>query len=120
VDWERTARDVVAALRSAAGRNPYDRDLSDLVGELSTQSEEFRSFWALHNVRFHVSGVKDFRHPVVGEITLSYERMELSADSGLAIMTYTAEPDSTSEQALKLLESWAATPAQAATAANEG
>jgi len=98
VDWEHTARDVVAALRSAAGRNPHDRDLSDLVGELSVHSDEFRSFWAMHNVRFHVTGVKDFRHPIVGEITLSYERMELSADSGLAIMTYTAEPGSKSER----------------------
>jgi transcriptional regulator with XRE-family HTH domain len=113
VDWERTARDIVATLRSAAGRNPYDRDLSDLVGELSTRSEDFRQFWALHNVRFHVKGVKAFRHPTVGEITLSYERMELSADSGLAIMTYTAEPGSKSDQALKLLGSWAATPADA-------
>ena len=121
VDWERTARDIVAALRSAAGRNPYDRDLSDLVGELSTQSEDFRQLWALHNVRFHVRGVKDFRHPIIGEITLSYERMELSADSGLAIMTYTAEPGSESEQALKLLGSWAVTPADAeATRAAEG
>jgi len=67
------------------------------VGELSVQSDEFRSFWAMHNVRFHVTGVKDFRHPIVGEITLNYERMELSADSGLAIMTYTAEPGSKSE-----------------------
>ncbi len=112
-DWERTARDVVAVLRSAAGRNPYDRDLTDLVGELSVRSDEFRAFWAQHNVRFHVSGVKELRHPFVGEITLSYERMELSADSGLAIMTYTAESGSKSEQALKLLESWAATPAHA-------
>jgi transcriptional regulator with XRE-family HTH domain len=113
VDWEYTARDIVGVLRSSAGRNPYDRDLSDLVGELSTRSDEFRTWWALHNVRFHVSGVKAFRHPVLGEITLNYERMELSADSGLAIMTYTAQPGSTSEQALKLLQSWAATPAPA-------
>ena len=86
------------------------------MGELSTQSEEFRQLWALHNVRFHVSGVKEFRHPIVGEITLSYERMELSADNGLAIMTYTAEPGSKSEQSLRLLESWAATPTDAETA----
>jgi hypothetical protein len=111
LDWDRTARDIVALLRSAAGRNPYDRELSDLVGELSTRSNEFRIYWAAHDVRFHVSGVKDFHHPVVGDITLNYERLELAADSGLAIMTYTAEPGSESEQALRLLGSWAATTA---------
>jgi hypothetical protein len=109
VDWDRIARDIVALLHSAAGRNPYDRELSDLVGELSTRSEEFRVYWASHDVRFHASGVKRFHHPVVGELTLNYERLELAADSGLAIMTYTAEPGSKSEQALRLLGSWAAT-----------
>jgi transcriptional regulator with XRE-family HTH domain len=109
-DWERSARDVVAVLRSAAGRNPYDRGLSDLVGELSTQSEEFRTYWAAHNVRFHLSGVKQFHHPVVGDITLNYERLELAADNGLTLYTYTADPGSKSEQALRLLGSWAATP----------
>jgi transcriptional regulator with XRE-family HTH domain len=111
LDWDRIAHDIVALLRSAAGRNPYDRELSDLVGELSTRSDEFRTYWAAHDVRFHVSGVKHFHHPVVGDITLNYERLELSADSGLAIMTYTAEPGSESEQALRLLGSWAATTA---------
>ena len=109
LDWERTARDVVAVLRSAAGRNPYDRDLSDLVGELSTRSETFRTYWASHDVRFHHSGVKRFHHPIVGDITLNYERLELAADGGLAIMTYTADPGSDSEQGLRLLGSWAAT-----------
>jgi transcriptional regulator with XRE-family HTH domain len=110
LDWDRTARDIVAVLRSAAGRNPYDRELSDLVGELSTRSDTFRTYWAAHDVRFHVSGVKQFHHPVVGDISLNYERLELAADSGLAIMTYTAEPGSQSEQALQFLGSWAATP----------
>jgi transcriptional regulator with XRE-family HTH domain len=111
LDWDRTARDIVAVLRSAAGRNPYDRELSDLVGELSTRSDTFRTYWAAHDVRFHVSGVKQLHHPVVGDITLNYERLELAADSGLAIMTYTADPGSESEQALRLLGSWAATTA---------
>jgi hypothetical protein len=64
----------VAVLRSAAGRNPYDRELSDLVGELSTRSDEFRIYWASHDVQFFVSGAKGFHHPVVGDITLNYER----------------------------------------------
>ncbi|HEX2103123.1 MAG TPA: hypothetical protein VHF51_05695 [Solirubrobacteraceae bacterium] len=75
-DWDRAARDVAAILRYAAGRDPYDRDLSDLVGELSTQSEEFRSHWAAQNVRLHDTGVKDYHHPVVGDITLTYNRLD--------------------------------------------
>src|SRR5947209_5698177 len=109
IDWDRAASDVVAILRSAAGRDPYDRDLSNLVGELSTQSDEFRTRWAAHNVRFHNTGTKDFHHPAVGDITLTYNRVELPGDPGLTIMTYVAEPESKSAQALSLLGSWAAT-----------
>jgi transcriptional regulator with XRE-family HTH domain len=108
-DWDRAARDVGAILRYAAGRDPYDRDLSDLVGELSTQSEEFRTHWAAHNVRLHDTGVKDYNHPVVGNLTLTYNRLDLSADEGLKITVWTAEPGSKSAEALNLLGSWAAT-----------
>jgi transcriptional regulator with XRE-family HTH domain len=111
VDWERVAKDLVAHLRSEAGRNPYDRDLSDLVGELSTRSPDFRTWWAAHNVRFHQAGVKRLHHPVVGELQLSYEVMELSADAGLTISVYSAEAGSRSHEALALLASWTATPA---------
>jgi hypothetical protein len=112
-DWERAATECAAVLRSEAGRDPYDRDLSDLVGELSTQSEAFRTHWAPHNVRFHRNGVKHFHHPVVGQLSLNFERLDLAADTGLTIFTYTAEPGSPDEEALKLLGSWAATLARA-------
>jgi hypothetical protein len=112
VEWERAASDVVAVLRQAAGHDPYDRDLSDLVGELSTQSAEFRTRWAAHNVRFHDTGTKDFHHPVVGDLTLTYNRMDLAADPGQMFMIWTAEPGSKSAEALSLLGSWAATPQQ--------
>jgi transcriptional regulator with XRE-family HTH domain len=108
-DWDRVATESAAILRSAAGRDPHDRDLSDLVGELATQSEAFRTRWAAHNVRFHNTGVKHFNHPVVGELHLSYNRLDLAADPGLTIFTYTAEPGSRSDEALRLLGSWAAT-----------
>jgi transcriptional regulator with XRE-family HTH domain len=111
-DWERAASDVVAVLRSAAGRDPHDRDLSDLVGELSTQSAEFSTRWAAHNVRFHDTGTKDLHHPVVGDLTLTYNRMELAADPGQMLMIWTAEPGSKSAEALSLLGIWAATPDQ--------
>jgi transcriptional regulator with XRE-family HTH domain len=108
-DWDRAANDTVAILRWAAGHDPYDRDLSDLVGELATQSEPFRTRWAQHNVRFHNTAVKHFHHPVVGDLDLSFNRLNLPADHGLTIFTYAAEPGSRAEDALKLLGSWAAT-----------
>ena len=108
-DWETVAHDVVAALRGEAGRNPYDRALSDLVGLLSTRSDEFRVRWASHDVRFHRSGTKRFHHPLVGDMTLAYESLELPADAGLTLVTYSAEPGSESESALGELERWSAT-----------
>jgi transcriptional regulator with XRE-family HTH domain len=108
LDWDRIARDIVASLRSAAGRNPDDRDLSDLVGELSTRSEEFRQLWARHDVRFHISGVKRFHHAQVGDLELNYERVEIVFDTDLIIFTYTADPGTRSADALNLLGSLAA------------
>jgi transcriptional regulator with XRE-family HTH domain len=118
VDWDRAASDVVAVLRSAAGRDPYDRSLSDLVGELSTQSADFRTRWAAHNVRFHDTGTKELHHPVVGDLTLTYDRLELAADPGQALTIWTAEPGSKSAEALSLLGSWAATPDEEITSAD--
>ena len=108
-DWERQAKDVVAMLRTEAGRSPHDKGLSNLIGELSARSENFRTWWAAHNVRFHRTGVKRFRHPVVGDLTLTYEALDLAADEGLRISAYTAEPGTPSDDALKVLASWAAT-----------
>jgi transcriptional regulator with XRE-family HTH domain len=108
-DWDVVANEVVAILRSEAGRDPYDRGLSDLVGELSTQDETFRTKWAAHNVRFHDTGVKRMQHPVVGDLELSYESMELSGDTGLTMFAFTADPGSKFEEALNLLASWTAT-----------
>jgi hypothetical protein len=118
LDWEKAAKDLVGALRSVAGRNPYDRGLTDLVGELSTRSEPFRTWWAAHNVRYHQTGTKRLHHPVVGDLELNYEAMELSADAGLRLAVFTAEPGSRSEDTLNLLASWAATPDHAVTTAN--
>jgi transcriptional regulator with XRE-family HTH domain len=118
VEWERVATDVVAVLRAEAGRDPYDRHLSDLVGELSTRSDVFRTLWATHNVRRHDTGSKRFRHAVVGELNLTFEAMELVADPGLTLFVYTAEPGSKSAQALNLLASWTATPNEETTHAD--
>ena len=108
-NWDDAANTTVAMLRTEAGRNPYDRGLSDLIGELSTRSETFRNRWATHNVRLHRAGAKQFHHPVVGDLRLAYEVMELSADTGLTLTAYSPEPDSPSQDGLALLASWAAT-----------
>ena len=110
--WEQIANDAVAILRAEAGRDPYDRRLSDLVGELSTRSEEFRVRWAAHNVKFHRTGTKMLHHPVVGDLTLAYEALELPGDNGQRVLVYTAEPQSPSQEALNLLASWSATPSE--------
>ena len=102
-DWERMAAGTVAVLRAAAGRDPYDKALTDLVGELSTRSDLFRTRWATHNVLLHHTGVKTLRHPVVGELTLDYNALELPADPGLTLMAYNAEPATPAHDALSLL-----------------
>nr|WP_208383617.1 helix-turn-helix transcriptional regulator [Modestobacter marinus] len=110
-DWSGAANVTVALLRAEAGRRPNDTQLRELVGELSTVSAEFRTRWAAHDVRIHHEGAKQFRHPVVGTLDLTYRTFEVptgdASDPRLTI--YTAEPGSASEDALKLLASWAAT-----------
>jgi transcriptional regulator with XRE-family HTH domain len=108
IDWPTAANDIVAALRAEAGKNPYDRELSDLVGELSTRSNEFATRWAAQNVRFHRSGFKAIHHPIVGDLYLTFEVMDLPADPGLSLIVYSAEPGSGSQDALRLLASWTA------------
>ena len=111
LDWDTIANDAVGILRAEAGRDPYDKRLSDLIGELSTRSDEFRVRWAAHNVKLHRTGVKRFHHPVVGELTLDFESLDLPGDPGQKLLVYSAEPGSRSQEALDLLASWASTPA---------
>ena len=107
-DWNKAANDTVAILRAEAGRHPYDRRLSDLIGELSTRSDQFRGRWAAHDVQIHTTGVKLIHHPVVGDLDLSYESFPLAADLSQSLLAYTAEPGSPTQDALTLLASWAA------------
>ena len=100
---------TVANLRTAAGKDPHDKGLHDLVGELSTRSDDFRRRWGAHNVRTHGTGVKTFHHHAVGDLELAYESMDLRAETDLTMTLYAAEPASPTEDALRLLASWAAT-----------
>jgi transcriptional regulator with XRE-family HTH domain len=112
-DWDGIAHAAVGSLRAQAGRDPYDRALTDLVGELSVRSQEFRVRWAAHDVDYYRSGVQPFHHPLVGDLTLDYDVLELPADPGQTIVAYSAEPGSPARQALDLLASWASTPGEA-------
>lgn len=106
VDWESKAADIVGYLRMDAGRYPDDPKLSALVGELSVKSEEFRHLWAAHNVKEKSHGGKRLRHPLVGELALSYETLKLPDDPDQSLIVYHAEPGSPSAEALQLLASW--------------
>ncbi|MEI5103809.1 helix-turn-helix transcriptional regulator [Streptomyces sp. PmtG] len=108
--WDQKASDIVSFLRMDAGCYPNDPLLSALVGELSVKSEEFRRLWATHDVREKTHGVKRLRHPVVGELVLSFENLRLSDGSEQSLVTYHAEPASASAEALRLLASWSAEP----------
>ena len=99
VDWDKTADDSADVLRAEAGRNPHDQDLTNLIGELSTQSDEFRVRWARHDVRYHDTGLKRIQHPLVGHLELTYEVMRLAADRDLVMFAFTTEVGSTSEEA---------------------
>lgn len=109
LDWEEAARQTVALLRSEAGRSAHDRSLSNLVGELSTRSDVFRTLWASHNVREHRTGFKEIHHPTVGDMALSFEGLQLSSAPGLLLLAYTTDPGSPSHEKLQLLANWAAT-----------
>ncbi|CAG6391914.1 helix-turn-helix transcriptional regulator [Streptomyces cocklensis] len=108
-DWDKGANDSVAFLRTETGRAPHDKALTDMIGELTTKSDEFARRWARHDVKFHRSGVKNLHHPLVGDLALPYEAMDLPSDPGLRLNFYTPEPDSREQEALSLLASWAST-----------
>lgn len=107
-DWDRFAAMCVAVMRAEAGRNPHDRTMQDLVGELSTQSETFRRLWGAHDVRTHGAGTKRYHHPLVGELVFAYEEFAFTGDPDLVMLVYTPEPGSASAERLALLASWAA------------
>ncbi|WP_244208445.1 helix-turn-helix transcriptional regulator [Arthrobacter oryzae] len=109
-DWPAIAATTVAMLRSESGRNPHDRELNELVGELTTRSGLFAALWAGHDVRIHTTGTKRFHHPVAGDLSLQFETLHLPGDEGQTLFTFTAEPDSASANALAFLASWAASP----------
>jgi hypothetical protein len=100
-DWDDAANTTVDLLRTEAGRDPRNRDLTDLVGEPATQSDEFRVRWAAHNVRLHRAGTKYFRHPAVGTVDLAFDALEIPAEDGigLTLTAYSADSGSPSEDA---------------------
>lgn len=104
-DWDQNADGVVATLRTYAGQTPHDKKLTDLIGELVTRSDTFAHRWARHDVRHHRAGLKRIHHPVVGDLELHYEAMELPANPDWFMFAFTAEPGSPSDERLQLLSS---------------
>lgn len=113
-DWEDNTRQMVAILRAEAGRSAYDRKLSDLIGELSTRSDLFRKLWGAHDVKEHRTGLKSLHHPVVGDLDLTFQSMDLTSDRGLQMLIFSAEPGSPSYERLQLLANWVNTSTTAA------
>ena len=107
-DWDAFEEVTDSILRNEAGRDPHNKELHDLIGELSTRNDEFRRLWGAHNVRHHGTGFKTFHHSIVGEMTLAYEGMDLEAEPGLTLTIYAAEPGSPSAERMQLLASWVA------------
>ncbi|ARF58810.1 helix-turn-helix transcriptional regulator [Streptomyces gilvosporeus] len=110
-DWPAVAAETVAYLRLDAGSHPQDKQLATLVGELSLGSEDFRRLWADHQVKAKAQGTKRMRHPVVGELTMPYETLTASGEPDQMLVVYTPEPGTQTEERLRLLASWTATPA---------
>ncbi|MEV5612775.1 helix-turn-helix transcriptional regulator [Streptomyces sp. NPDC052225] len=108
-DWDAALNTTVSLLRTEAGRAPHDSELTGLIGELVTRSDDFRTAWAKHNVRLHHTGRKPFRHPEVGDLLLDFDAMALPAQPGLTMTVYSAEPGTPDHDALRLLSTWAAT-----------
>ena len=108
-NWEDSAADTVANMRAMAGEHPDDQVLRELIDDLNRDSPAFRALWRAHDVRYHDTGIKAIRHPVVGDLTLSYEEMPLPSDPGQSLVVYSAEPGSRTAEAFRLIASWAAT-----------
>ena len=102
-DLADSRRQSVALLRREAGRSPSDRQLTSLIGELSTRSEVFRGIWSAHDVKEHRTGVKRLHHPLVGDLDLSFESMGLASEQGLQLIVFSAAPGSASHDALTSL-----------------
>jgi len=109
-DWDRIAHDAVGSLRAEAGRNPHDKELTGLVGELATRSDEFRVRWGGHDVRYYRSGTQPFHHPLVGDLSLDYDALEIPADPGQTIVAYSAPAGSAARKALDQLANWTTAP----------
>lgn len=105
-DFENAKHNVVALLHAATSHDPYDKELIEVIGTLSTQSEEFRSLWASHDIFRYRSGAKLLTHSGIGDLEFGYESFELSTDPGLVMLVYTIEPGSPTAEAMGLLSSW--------------
>lgn len=111
---------TVAILRATVGRDPLDRHVTALVGELAACSADFRKRWAKHDVQRHMRGRKAINHPIVGRLDLEYSDLALPGDPTTVITTYTATPGSPSADGLALLAAWTQTERQRVPSRSDG
>ena len=111
-DWEDAVRNLVASFRTSIGTGIDDPDTSRLVGELSLASEEFRRWWARHDVKPLSGAVMRVHHPEVGPMELHREKLGIDGTDGQVLAIYHAERGSDSARSLALLGSLAAVPVQ--------
>jgi transcriptional regulator with XRE-family HTH domain len=107
-EWADAARTAVASLRMEAARDPEDPELALLVGELSVQDHDFRTWWASHRVTSGSYGTKHYHHPLVGPLVLDCDTWASPDGSEQRLMVLTAEPGTPSYEALHILASWTA------------
>ncbi|MFC9506178.1 helix-turn-helix transcriptional regulator [Streptomyces sp. NPDC057002] len=119
-DWDRIAHDAVGSLRAEAARTPGNTDLADLIDELASRSTEFSTRWDAHDVEYYRSGQQHFHHPTVGELDLDYDALEIPADAGLTIVTYTLAPAAPHASAFHRLQRHSPTSAERPTPQADG
>ena len=111
--WEGLASATVGSLRAEAARDPYDGDLTQLIGELSMRSDDFRRMWATHDVSQYRSGTQYFHHELVGDLDLDYESFDLAGDIvAQTLVVYTTRPGTPSHVALQRLAAGTSEPSE--------
>lgn len=102
-DWEAVGRASVANLRAASTQFPHEPRVSQVIGELSRESERFSTLWAEHEVRPRIEAQEIFHHPVAGELRVQFDALTVSGVPGQRIYVYTPVPGLAGSQAFRAL-----------------
>jgi transcriptional regulator with XRE-family HTH domain len=119
-DWEHATARLVAGFRESVGTDLDDPGFVQLVGELSLASDQFRRLWARHDVQAREGTPTRLRHPELGDLTLSREKLAIGGSPGQLLVVYHAEPGTSSAEKLALLASLASSEASVSLARAPG